>query len=408
MNPSNWKARPLLRLAGAALVAALFLGMLLWLNGQGGGRTLMFALSAGAALGLVLQRSRFCFYCHIRDYFDPGPQGPDARGLLAILLALGLGTTGMHLVYAGWVPNPAGGRLPAEAHIGPVSWALGLAGLVFGLGMVISGSCISAHWYRLGEGSPTAPFALIGSAFGFGLGLHSWNPLYSLSIAEGRAWWLPQWLGHAGSAGLSLLLLAGLAAWWTRRPRPTHSQAATSAPPEHFGQALRWIFTVERWPFWVGGLGVAWLSTLVLLRLRPLGVTAALGSGVRELAAPWQLAPERLEGLDQLRGCTAPLASSLVHAPNSWLVLGLVLGAWWAALLAGQFRPRWPGRSDISRGLLGGTLLGWGAMTGLGCTVGNLLSGTMAGALSGWVFGASMLGGIVLGLRCGWARARPV
>ncbi|MNL82680.1 hypothetical protein D3C87_2101160 [compost metagenome] len=44
-------------------------------------------------------------------------------------------------------------------------------------------------------------------------------------------------------------------------------------------------------------------------------------------------------------------------------------------------------------------LLGWGAMTGLGCTVGNLLSGTMAGALSGWVFGASVLLAVWGGLR---------
>lgn len=35
-------------------------------------------------------------------------------------------------------------------------------------------------------------------------------------------------------------------------------------------------------------------------------------------------------------------------------------------------------------------MLGWGAMTGLGCTIGTLLSGSMAGALSGWVFGAAV------------------
>jgi hypothetical protein len=29
-------------------------------------------------------------------------------------------------------------------------------------------------------------------------------------------------------------------------------------------------------------------------------------------------------------------------------------------------------------------------MTGLGCTIGTLLSGSMAGALSGWVFGAAV------------------
>ncbi|KAF1070766.1 MAG: hypothetical protein GAK39_01770 [Variovorax sp.] len=43
-------------------------------------------------------------------------------------------------------------------------------------------------------------------------------------------------------------------------------------------------------------------------------------------------------------------------------------------------------------------------MTGLGCTVGNLLSGTMAGALSGWVFGAAVLLAVWAGLKLRWGR----
>ncbi|WP_200931854.1 hypothetical protein [Methylobacterium sp. Leaf85] len=33
-------------------------------------------------------------------------------------------------------------------------------------------------------------------------------------------------------------------------------------------------------------------------------------------------------------------------------------------------------------------------MTGLGCSVGTLLSGIMAGAASGWLFGATMFAGL--------------
>ena len=49
----------------------------------------------------------------------------------------------------------------------------------------------------------------------------------------------------------------------------------------------------------------------------------------------------------------------------------------------------------------GGLLLGWGAMTGLGCSIGTLLSGIMAGALSGWVYGIAMLVGATVTLRVG-------
>ncbi len=42
--------------------------------------------------------------------------------------------------------------------------------------------------------------------------------------------------------------------------------------------------------------------------------------------------------------------------------------------------------------------MGWGAMVALGCTVGTLLSGIMAAAVSGWVFAIFC----VLGMYTGW------
>lgn len=369
------------------------------------GRTLVFALGIGAVLGVVLQRSRFCFFCHARDYFDPGPGGADPRGLLSILLALAVGTMGMHLVYAGWLPVPTPQRLPADAHIGPVSWALALAGVSFGLGMVISGSCISAHWYRLGEGSPTAPFALMGAAFGFVIGFNTWNHLYSLTIATAKPIWLPHMVGYSGSVLLTLSVLGAAALWWSRRGWPTSAVEQPAVPRTGVEWARR-LFGPQRWSYAIGGVMVGWLATLVLLRLRPIGVTAALGASARDHASAWGWVPERLDGLDQLAGCATQLGSVVWHTPNAQLVLGLVAGSFAAALLSGQCRPRWPRWGHVARGLGGGVLLGWGAMTGLGCTVGTLMSGTMAGALSGWLFGVSMLAAVWVGLRVGLAAPR--
>lgn len=86
-------------------IGASLAGAVLWFAYRlqvqaGGGRTLAFALLAGAVLGLVLQRSRFCFYCHARDWFDRR----DPRGLLAIVLALAVGSVGSTVVLGGWVP----------------------------------------------------------------------------------------------------------------------------------------------------------------------------------------------------------------------------------------------------------------------------------------------------------------
>ena len=70
-----------------------------------------------------------------------------------------------------------------------------------------------------------------------------------------------------------------------------------------------------------------------------------------------------------------------------------------SALLAGDFAPKRPRVAELLRNLVGGVLLGLGSMLALGCTVGTLLSGIMAGAASGWVFAVFCLLGIVLGLR---------
>ena len=289
------------------------------LEARPGGRPLAFALLIGTVLGVVLQRARFCFFCHARDWFE----ARDPRGLLAIVLALAIGSIGYTILFSSWLPVPQPGRLPPDAHIGPVSWVLALAGLAFGFGMVISGSCISAHWYRLGEGAPVAPFALLGTAIGFILGYLSWNMLYVLAIATAPVVWLPHHLGYGGALLLQLAVLTGLAAWlWRGMP---NVPVIRRPVPASFAAAVRILFE-ERWPYWVGGLLVGLIGTLVLLRLRPLGVTAALGSVARDVATQHGWIPARLEGLDGFGGC-ATLPQATWMTSNALLILGLVAGA---------------------------------------------------------------------------------
>lgn len=360
---------------------------------QAGGRMLAFAWMVGTVLGVVLQRSRFCFYCHARDWFE----GRDPRGLLSIVLAIAIGVVGMTAVLGSWVPDPRAGQLPPDMHIGPVSWVLVLAGVTFGAGMVVSGSCISAHWYRLAEGSTVAPFALLGTALGFILGFQSWNAIYSWSVADAPVVWLPAHLGYGGALALQLAVLLAATAWlWRGFRTPAADAAVRQAGVPALGVVWTQLWR-GRWPYWVGGLAVGVLGALVIVRMRPLGVTATLGSAARSWAQGQGWIPERLHGLDGFAGCaTAPTGQWLT--PNAALLGGLVAGAFIAALASRQFAPKWPTWRDAARGLSGGVLLGWGAMTGLGCTIGTLLSGSMAGALSGWVFGAAVFAAVGAGL----------
>ncbi len=381
------------RLLGPALALAIGAGLVVAARAvaqepQGG--TLALSLVLGSLFGFVLQRSRFCFFCIWRDLIDRR----DPRGALGVLAALAVGVAGYSAVFGAFLPDPSGARLPPQAHIGPVGLVLVLAGLTFGAGMAISGSCISAHLYRLGEGSPTAPFALVGTAAGFGLGFLAWNPLYLASISQAPVLWLPRTLGYAGALALGLAMLA-LLAWPLFRFLAAEPARAASARPD----PLRAVF-VERWPAWIGGLAVGAIATVAYFRIAPLGVTAEIGSRTRQGLAALDVLPERLEGLDAFRGC-ATIIRDAVLTPNGLFIGGLVLAAFAAALAAGQFKPAWPDPGQAVRGLVGGVLLGFGAMIGLGCSIGTFLSGIMAGAVSGWVFGAAMLAGVTATLLVG-------
>ncbi|MCZ7451948.1 YeeE/YedE family protein [Rhizobium rhizogenes] len=362
------------------------------------GRQLAFSLLAGIAFGIVMQRGRFCFLCNFRDFID----GRRSDGVLAILVALLAGVVFYQIITIAWMPVPQPGRLPPNAHVGPVGWVLALASTVFGVGAALSGSCLSGHFYRLGEGAFGSVVAIAGAALGFLLAFLSWNFLYTLSVFNDPPIWLPHHLGYGLALLLAGFVLAGLIfiVLFFDKTAPV----PMGLPENRLRQALRGVF-VERWPPVVTGVLVAAVSAFSYFRVAPLGVTAELGSIVRTAGASAAWVPETLAGLDTVRGCISAVKTTIL-SPNGVFVLGLVLASFAAALSAGKFQPSWPSAGGLVTRFAGGVLMGWGGMTALGCTIGVLLSGIHAGAVSGWVFflfcGLGAFAGLIIKRRFAW------
>ncbi len=386
------------------------------------GRAASWALLSGAAFGFILIRSRFCFYCGLREFVEER----DARPVLGLLAALATGTVGYLVILGAWLPFPEAGHLPPRAHLGPVGWHLALGGLTFGVGMALSGSCLSAHLYRLGEGSTLSPVALLGAIAGFLLGFNAWEFIYLHALTAAPVVWLPKPLGYAAAAALQLAALALLAFWvwrWGRSgspfPAAAPSEFTLDVAPKTCGQGTglpatiapsapvsdrslrslaRAVF-VTRWPAWVGGVLVGLLATAAYLRATPLGVTAELGRLARKYGGQAGLVPLNLPGLDGLAGCATADRAAAGLTPNALFVLGLVTAALASGLAAGHFQPERPSWPRVILALLGGLLLGFGSLISLGCSIGTLLSGIHAFSVSGWLFAAALVAGVYGGLK---------
>jgi uncharacterized membrane protein YedE/YeeE len=372
-----------------AVLVAIVLGAYVLQDTPGQGARASFSLLVGAVLGLTFQRGRFCFFCILRDYIEFGNSGP----LYAILTALAVGGIGYAIVFGAFLPNPMSGRLAPDAHIGPVSWVLAAAGMAFGIGMALSGACISGHLYRLGEGYARAPVALFGSLVGFGAGFFTWQSVYLGSISRAPIAWLPATFGYGGSLIVHLAVLGVIAYVLLRNVPELPAQTGGKVTLSGVYQSL----FGQRWNPLVTGAIVGLVGTFAYFRVEPLGVTSQLSSLSRTFLDGQGLLADRLNGLDGFAGCAAVVIQTITE--NGWLIIGLAVASFAAALLSKRFQLSNLTVANTVTALLGGVFMGWGSMLALGCTVGTLLSGISAFAISGWVFGAAVFAGVWIGIK---------
>lgn len=363
-------------IAAVIIVGLLLLSQILE-SSQTYGSPAATSLLIGTALGIAFERGRFCIFCIFRDSINQNRN----YGLISIFTALAVGSIGYTVIFGLFLPTPDGEQLPPSAHIGPVSVALVLGAFAFGIGMALAGACISGQFFRLTQGYIRAIPGLIGVVIGFILSFNTWNFLYRNSIENSPRIWLPNYFGYAGSLAISLVVIGGLIFWLLKKADPEESE-------HHGGRSMDWReirnnLIKKRWSPWVTGTIVGIVGIAAYLRIEPLGTTRQLNSIAQSIGNRYDLYPE-LVGLEGLSGCIGAAVEVITN--NGWLVIGFFIAALAASISGNRFKYQPLTTRGTLSSLAGGILLGWGSFTSLGCTIGNLLSGTQAFALSGWTF----------------------
>lgn len=359
----------------------------------------------GLGLGFVLQRGRLCFAGAFRDQFLMR----NGTMMRAIIVGLALVTPVFALIEARAVPEPSFGAVAAGAHVVPLGLNLGVGGLLFGIGMVVAGGCVSGTLYRIGEGYVASWAALFGILLGLSLAAHSWNAWYTWTIQAAPIGWLPTSLGYGGAVLATWLALAAAyvgSLWWETRgaeraPAFPSPAARKAGAPVTFAEHLHALYAAvlgKGWSPLVGISALAGLNVAAFLVDAPLGVTGELAAWADRAAGLVGLAAPVLMGADTLAGCNLALGSLGVINASTLLDAGLVFGALLAALAAREFKVRLPRqRRRYVQSFVGGSLMGYGAGIGVGCTIGAFFSAIPSLGLSGWAFGLALLAGAGIG-----------
>jgi hypothetical protein len=97
------------------------------------------------------------------------------------------------------------------------------------------------------------------------------------------------------------------------------------------------------------------------------------------------------------------------HSPALLLSFGLILGASFKALLAREFKWKFPTRELFIYAVIGGTLMGIGARIALGCNIGAFYAPVAFGDPSGWIFFIGMgLGAFISAKFVNWVANRKM
>jgi uncharacterized protein len=227
----------------------------------------------GLAFGFVVQRSRFCFVSAISNFFI----FKDRRLLVGILTGLFIATIGFTVIMHSQVSDPSTG-IPATAYVAPFGWHLVLAGLIFGLGMMLAGGCILGTLYRIGEGALASLIALLGIVIGMGILQHNWPWWWNSYISRLPNVWLPAHVGWIAAVGLTLvsilLLLKLVTSGEAIRPVPQQEKMIINKSAGTRVKSLVRSIFVQGWPLATGGI-VLGLGNILLYQTaqRPWGIT---------------------------------------------------------------------------------------------------------------------------------------
>lgn len=377
-SDTNWKVYAIISILGIVLIILAAILLKMWV---------LTAIAVGFLFGFFLQKGDLCgssAFSEIILMRDPRK----LTGLWVLIVVAMLGFAALDLL--GWV------KLNPKPLI-YLNYIVG--GVIFGVGMVLAGGCISGCLYKGAAGNLNSIIALLGIPVGIMMvefgplhGFQIWMKKHVVSTADGgpvslnAVTGLPFWLLALTFAAITIIFIIVLSGKKQKPSRPT----SDSMP------ALRRALT-RPWKPWIAGIAIgllmipAFLSSAASGRNYPLGVTHGVMQAELLLVD---------KGLTHVY-TDVPTKATTSENPTPprktggkkvvWWLVGLVfslmVGSWVSARMSGQAKLLAKPPDEILFALLGGLLAGAGAAFAGGCVVGNIMSGWAMMSVGTMLFG---------------------
>lgn len=161
-------------------------------------------------------------------------------------------------------------------------------------------------------------------------------------------------------------------------------------PPEPgiFDELYTTLFG-KSWNMWIGCIILSILSISLFIIASPWGSSGGLNNfGQNFYSALGMDFPESASTVPRVRDFRIAMLS-----------LNMLLGAMGSALMAKEFAIRIPPKGELVKGLIGGVLMGIGAILGMGCTIGGFYSGWPSLSGGALVFTLGMFFGVYIAIQ---------
>ncbi len=344
-------------------------------------------LALGIVLGGIAQASRFCTMGALADWFTYG--GTDRLMVWAIAVVVAA-VGSLALVGAGLLD-----ATQTLAWSSKFLWLSNLlGGAIFGVGMVLASGCPQRNLIKLGSGSLKALVVLLVAAVVAQMTLRGVLAPVRVDLLDSAG----LTLAHSQDLGSLLAKPLGMDAaalrWWV-------IAVVLAATARWWWRPLRQLEKSQ----WFAGAAI---GVLVVLAWALTGFAGYLPEHPDTLEAVWVgTYSHRPEAFT----FAAPLAHSLdlltLWSDRNTLLsygvvvcLGTVLGSTALALLRKEFQiESFRGTTDLVNHLVGGALMGFGAVTAMGCSIGQGLSGLSLQSAGAVVMVAGMTAGTWLALK---------